>query len=823
MSGWRRGRISSVFGVGVLMVFALGQPALASQESEPAETEQTESESPGGAATSGPAGDAVDPRSGGGSGEGSEGTSGASDSVVSDTTASSDTAAPSPTTVPSDTMEPSDVAQPSDTTVPSDTATVSATAAPSDNGAPSETTAPSDGDPVGTTSSSATSPQTQEGSEAVSGAPGSEPADEAADAEAGSEAAAGSDASAAGAAETGGQSTEAAQVAVAEADTGSNTVTAGSTPSSDGDGAARSAASTEVRTGDATATGNTERTTVTQDAVTVLTDQSQADVTQLVLVINLGAALATSGANTATAGADGGPTPSVDSGSARAVGNDAATYLTQAATAEADAGEADSASQQVITLRIGLAVANTGNNAAVIVGDGSQPLIAAAHGDASIRTGSAGATGNQSETEVTQRATAIGSGQARLTIEQQATVVNLGVALANSGANTTDGVLGAFRDLYDQYLARRLVALLIPSMFPSAGGPDATAVGPVEISTGDADAIGNQSVTQIEQHAVTVGSGDGHATVRQEALVANVGVGVANSGTNSVTGAASPVAGHVTTEQTDHAVTGLAGFLTRFLDRLEIWRTAASPSPAEQMADMFSLGDTLLGVEGSFGARSIEVGHHGDPGSTLGPRARIRQIAAVLSIGLAYADTGTNTTSVISAEPDDQLDSPDTTPNDAPTGTNVVRVVIATGDAEASNSGLTVVCQLDDTPDHTCLAPAPPDTGPAPNPGHNGTEQPAPGQGEAAPPSGGTPPPAQPTEPAEVVAAASPQSSPSPRVVDPRPAPIVASNATTGTPLVDSLPVTGSDTRDLALAGLILLVVGNALLAASRTHRRSAT
>ena len=108
-------------------------------------------------------------------------------------------------------------------------------------------------------------------------------------------------------------------------------------------GAAAGASSTDIATGSASSVGSADRTAVSQQVVTSVTDQAIAQVTQVVFVLNVGAALAESGSNTAQVGTSGsGGGASTQTGNALAIGNDASTAITQAAAGSAPAGTSDS-------------------------------------------------------------------------------------------------------------------------------------------------------------------------------------------------------------------------------------------------------------------------------------------------------------------------------------------------------------------------------------------------------------------------------------------------------------------------------------------------
>ncbi len=125
-----------------------------------------------------------------------------------------------------------------------------------------------------------------------------------------------------------------------------------------------------IDTGDADAVGSDDTNVVAQQAQVTLADQAIANLLQVALILNVGAALANSGLNDAVSTPDGnGIAGAIDSGNATAVGNDMAQYITQAARATGDADTDDAAKQLAVSLWMGLANANSGVNS--VTGNGA--------------------------------------------------------------------------------------------------------------------------------------------------------------------------------------------------------------------------------------------------------------------------------------------------------------------------------------------------------------------------------------------------------------------------------------------------------------------
>lgn len=462
-------------------------------------------------------------------------------------------------------------------------------------------------------------------------------------------------------------------VDVAVANTGGNQIVAGDGSSTaaaaSGSSASAAVAGTGVSTGPATAVGSQDETAVSQQATAVLTGNATADITQIVFVFNLGVANATSGNNAAGGNASGG---AVSTGSAVAVGNSGTNYVTQNGTADATGTPSASTGQVSITVRVGVAVANSGVN----------DVSGSAAGSAPVTAGSATATGNMSTTDITQTALATGSDSAHLVIGQQAVVVNIGVSLANSGFNGVTDLADALVNAPDGTAATQLFAALLPALLSAYASSGADAV-----TTGNATAIGNNSATYISQTAAATATGDGTATVQQDVSVGNVGAAVANTGLNDSGVSLSP-----TLDATSQAIVSqLAAYLAELFASVNSWEPGdAAPSVPSSLT--LTNGAVNLDVGSSITGTQTVVGNS-DP-SVGGPSATIRQIVAVFSIGISSAQSGSNTTTAVDVGVTD-----DGSLVVVPAGS------ISTGDAVAVNNGTVVVCQLANEPDAPCLGP----------------------------------------------------------------------------------------------------------------------
>ncbi len=458
-----------------------------------------------------------------------------------------------------------------------------------------------------------------------------------------------------------------------------------------------------VATGAVTAIGSRDSNTVDQQADLDLTDQAVANLLQIALILNVGAALANSGVNGVTATAGGsGAAGAIASGNASAVGNDSDQYLTQAARATGDADTDSGVDQLALSVNMGLASAGSGLNA--VTGTG----VAGTGG--SIGSGSASAIGNDAETGVLQQASITGSGTSVIDVVQRATVLNLGFALANSGLNDVTGVAGqllASGNDQSDAVARDLFSMLLPAMLSSYAGDG----GQGAITTGDATAIGNRSSTFIAQIADAAASGDGVAQIVQDVLIANVGAAGANTGGNALGGAYASIDPKLAS-----ATITLAAFLASMLALVNT-NTSQALAVAQDAGLDVPFGDLVLEVRGQLQGLDTTAGTGG------GTRANVRQVTIIISLGVARANSGLNATvSVADGTPAAAVVS-----RAIESTASVTKTVdaISTGDVSATNRRVTVICQRVRADDVACLAPpttpvpaaptttAPPSVGPA--------------------------------------------------------------------------------------------------------------
>ena len=270
----------------------------------------------------------------------------------------------------------------------------------------------------------------------------------------------------------------------------------------------------------------------------------------------------------------------IQTGDAYAIGNESSTTLNQRADAQAHGtlGGVLVLSQDALVVNAGLGVSNTGLNVAAGNVSGNPALGLApntagllqdaasnggglggatnsgsasndSNGKATISTGNASATGNKSWTTVNQVAgSGDGDGDAGgLTVlTQLGGALNVGAALANTGVNGAVGnassgtALVAGPDGMGGPLPQRAVTDVDGVGFANnAGSATNVSDGTAWITTGDANAIGNDSRTNVMQDAHAEFGDQGVNIQTQLAPVVNVGLGVANTGVNGAVGNAS--------------------------------------------------------------------------------------------------------------------------------------------------------------------------------------------------------------------------------------------------------------------------------------------
>lgn len=480
-----------------------------------------------------------------------------------------------------------------------------------------------------------------------------------------------------------------------------------------------------VTSGPATGQGTVDQNAVRQGVQADVTDDAHVQVLQVALVINIGIGVAGSGGNVAQAGAGSaglalpqgspvatGPTPAqIATGGATSTGNAGTTNVTQSIVLTGP----DVTKQLATVLNLGVGVGNSGLNFAVgvVAGpNGAAPssvtlLTFAPVGTSAIDAGSANALGNRSTNAILQLVLVKASGKGSLSVVQRAVIVNFGVALANSGLNLAPG--GAMNvTMPDVLAAEQLIRMLLdPSGAASGGGAalvPGSSLGPLGIGTGPAGATGNDTVTGISQKVQGSVAGTDVASALQQAFVGNFGIALANSGGNGVGGPLGAAANRA-------AFAGAQDALRAFLSGI-----LGFGSPLQSLDATFQLGTSLLQLHGDVRGTEALMGvdEAGAPRSGSGASLVVRQLTAVLDIGIALGDSGhNNAVSLTLVDP--TLVNPTADP-----AALVADALIRTGDATAvGNHFATTICQT--VGDALACAPAP-----APPPPPTGTPAPPP-------------------------------------------------------------------------------------------------
>jgi hypothetical protein len=163
-----------------------------------------------------------------------------------------------------------------------------------------------------------------------------------------------------------------------------------------------------------------------------------------------------------------------------------------------------------------------------------------------VKTGGALATGNASATTVTQAQSGTVSGLGFVAPTQVAGVANIGVGIANSGANLAVGNASANQATItgdDGFQSADIASDTDPTTFLALGPVTAANSGEASnssdgeacVCTGAAFASGNVSSTTLTQD-LNLSTGGGLVILTEAGGVLNAGVGLANSGLNLAIG-----------------------------------------------------------------------------------------------------------------------------------------------------------------------------------------------------------------------------------------------------------------------------------------------
>jgi hypothetical protein len=272
-------------------------------------------------------------------------------------------------------------------------------------------------------------------------------------------------------------------------------------------------------------------------------------------------------------------------------------------------------------------------------------------GSATIRTGDAEAHGNVSSTRFAQEADSEVSGLGGVLSTQVAAVANVGLAVANTGENIADGNVSANLAGLDQLAgvgwgnqANVDFAVVGPATASNAANVGNTSDGTATVGTGSALATGNASTTNLAQRQTGDVGGLGLTLGTQVGAVANAGVGIANTGWNTATGNESENA-HGSTEDgpTEPGQTALVN--SEAIDPAET--TLLGPATASNTASVTSMSDgeacICTGNAVASGNVSTTTLVQDLDLSTTSGFIVLTEVGGVLNAGLGLANTGVNT------------------------------------------------------------------------------------------------------------------------------------------------------------------------------------
>jgi hypothetical protein len=480
------------------------------------------------------------------------------------------------------------------------------------------------------------------------------------------------------------------------ANTGVNTVVGDdspSVPSNDGSGSPSAAAS--VNTGNSTAVGGDTQDAISQQATAIVTQAAHIVITQLALIVNIGLAVANSGANDADAGSSAaGGISLISTGDATVTGLGGSTAVTQVVNL-LDAPE--QTTQTAAVTNVGVGVGNTGANLAVgqmsgLEPDGTAVAVSWGPSDSStIGTGAATAVGAQTHTTIVQVAMGTAADDGTINITQRAVVVNFGAAFANTGFDSAGGPSADATSLLVRGIVLALLAMLQPSAPTTTLSASSAAAlagdSSATVSTGSAVAVGNSSTTTIRQTASGSVTGDNQVSADQTATVGNFGFAFANTGVNAA-GSALPLEVQAQLASIPAAFAGFLNLLAAPGDQA-IWSTDLQIG-AELLAASASVSavESLFNLPGMAESSSAQV--------------VVRQITGILNLMLSVAVSGLNH---VTTSSDSTSEHAATASAQSSTG-GTASASLHTGDAHVANLQTTTICQVINVSTSVCDPPA---------------------------------------------------------------------------------------------------------------------
>jgi hypothetical protein len=303
--------------------------------------------------------------------------------------------------------------------------------------------------------------------------------------------------------------------------------------------------------------------------------------------------------STPAASGSGSTNGTVKSGTSDATGSNSGSAIDQSAQASTtDQGKVDIL-QIALVVNVGVAHSNSGANTVGADGSGSGGTGSTT---ANTKTGNASSTGDKSQTGVTQSAVL----QPGDNSQQKAMVVNVGIAIGNTGLNIT---IGTMNGKSGQTL--------------SSGNTTG------QIASGNSKAIGDQSQSHITQKAGGMASGTATLTIDQRAIIVNFGTAFANTGGNFAFARFDPTG--LTPEERDIVEAVLSVLAPFFAPQ------TGAPGGGTTTAKIGTGNATAVGNSSKSDVNQMAIGNlKGNE------QASSHQEAVVGNLGIALANTGFN-------------------------------------------------------------------------------------------------------------------------------------------------------------------------------------
>ncbi len=336
-----------------------------------------------------------------------------------------------------------------------------------------------------------------------------------------------------------------------------------------------------------------------------------------------GTSVANTGDNASTATGDpnstasGDPTANggVHTGNSSSTGTDSTDAIDQQAHGSTSDNGAVDILQIALVVNVGVAHSGSGQN---VAGAGAAGTAGNGTVGGAIQTGSAGATGDAAHTGITQSAIVDNGDNSN----QNALVVNVGIAIGNTGINITIGSIAN-------------------NGAPQSGQSVNVGTTSGQVIAGDANAIGDQSKSAIKQAADGLASGAAVLTIDQRAIVINFGTAFANSGGNFA------LASFDASQLSPEEAAIIEAVLTELAPLFGASTGTTSGTPAVPTSGSGAVGGTMAGIitgtAHAVGNASTTTIGQSVSGSVTGTgHATANQTAAVGNLGLALANTGLN-------------------------------------------------------------------------------------------------------------------------------------------------------------------------------------